>query len=147
MGSHVEVMSPRHHDYVLAITSHVPHLVAFTIFRTALRHERITDSEVMKFSAGGFRDFTRIASSNPTMWRDIFLSNKEAILDVLSELSADLELLSEAIKKDDGEEIFNQLSTSRLTRRKVIEREHISVRSKERQKTVKPLSRPYSSDD
>ena len=147
IGAHVEIMKPRHHDHVLAITSHVPHLIAFTIFHTALRHERVTDSEVMKFSAGGFRDFTRIASSNPTMWRDIFLSNKEAILDVLFELTADISSLSEAIRRDDGEMLFNHLSMSRLARRKAIEKEHISVKSKPKPKPVRMLSRPYSSDD
>lgn len=147
MGSYVETMDPRHHDYVLAITSHVPHLIAFTIFHTALRHERITDSEVMKFSAGGFRDFTRIASSNPTMWRDIFLQNREAILDVLAEFTADLKGLSDAIGSEDGDRIFKDLSTSRLTRRKVIEREHISVKAKSPPRPIPPLARPYSSGE
>jgi cyclohexadieny/prephenate dehydrogenase len=148
LGSHVETMTPRHHDYVLSITSHIPHLIAFTIFHTALRHERISDSEVMKFSAGGFRDFTRIASSNPTMWRDIFLRNKEAILDVLSEFNADLQSLSEAIRRDDGEKIFHDLSTSRLTRRKIIEREHISVKQRKALKDqTARISRPYSQDE
>ncbi len=147
LGSHVELMSTKHHDYVLSITSHIPHLIAFTIFHTALRHERISDSEVMKFSAGGFRDFTRIASSNPTMWRDIFLSNREAILDVLSEFNADLSSLAEAIRKGDGEKIFHDLSTSRLTRRKIIEREHISVKAKKDLKIGTRIRRPYSVDE
>lgn len=147
IGSHVEIMDPKHHDYVLAITSHIPHLIAFTIFHTALRHERITDSEVMKYSAGGFRDFTRIASSNPAMWRDIFLNNKEAILDVLLQFNADLSSLTEAIRKSDGERIFDDLSTSRLARRKVIEREHISAKPKLKPRDAKPLFRPYSSGD
>jgi cyclohexadieny/prephenate dehydrogenase len=147
LGSHVEIMSAKHHDYILAITSHIPHLLAFTIFHTALRHERISDSEVMKFSAGGFRDFTRIASSNPTIWRDIFLRNREAILDVLAEFNADLSSLAEAIRKGDGEKIFHDLSTSRLTRRKIIEREHISVKSRKDLKVTTRISRPYSLDD
>jgi cyclohexadieny/prephenate dehydrogenase len=147
IGSHVEIMTPKHHDYVLAITSHVPHLIAFTIFHTALRHERVTESEVMKFSAGGFRDFTRIASSNPAMWRDIFLYNKDAIIDVLLEFNADLSFLAEIIRKEDGEKIFDQLSKSRLARRRVIEKEHISIKAKAKNRLRKGLSRPYSLDD
>jgi cyclohexadieny/prephenate dehydrogenase len=130
LGSVTEVMSVEHHDYVLAITSHLPHLIAFSIFHTALRHEQATNSEVIKFSAGGFRDFTRIASSNPTMWRDIFLNNKEAVLNVLKEFNADIAALAHAIEHDDAQTIVDELSKSRLTRRKVIEKEHISLAPK-----------------
>jgi cyclohexadieny/prephenate dehydrogenase len=130
LGSVTEVMSVEHHDYVLAITSHLPHLIAFSIFHTALRHEQATNSEVIKFSAGGFRDFTRIASSNPTMWRDIFLNNKEAVLNVLKQFNADIAALAHAIEHDDAEKIVDELSKSRLTRRKVIEKEHISLAPK-----------------
>ena len=84
LGSHVEIMAPEHHDLVLAITSHVPHLIAYNIVNTAAHLERVTDTEVIKFSAGGFRDFTRIAASDPTMWRDVFLNNKEAVLEMLA---------------------------------------------------------------
>ena len=84
LGSNVEIMDAEHHDLVLAITSHVPHLIAFNIVNTAAHLERVTDSEVIKFSAGGFRDFTRIAASDPTMWRDVFLNNREAVLEMLA---------------------------------------------------------------
>jgi cyclohexadieny/prephenate dehydrogenase len=127
LGSVTEVMSVQDHDYVLAITSHLPHLIAFSIFHTALRHEQATNSEVIKFSAGGFRDFTRIASSNPTMWRDIFLNNKEAVLKILKEFNADITALAQAIERDEAQKIVDELSRSRLTRRKVIEKEHISL--------------------
>jgi cyclohexadieny/prephenate dehydrogenase len=145
-------MSVEHHDRVVALTSHVPHLIAFTIFQTALDQEKVTNSEVMKFSAGGFRDFTRIASSNPTMWRDIFLNNKDAVLEVLQQFEVDLHKLTKAIKDDDAETLFEILSESRTTRRKVIEKEHISVVTEKarRQKKAKQeavLSRPYSSQD
>jgi cyclohexadieny/prephenate dehydrogenase len=130
LGSVTEVMSVEHHDYVLTITSHLPHLIAFSILHTALRHEQATNSEVIKFSAGGFRDFTRIASSNPTMWRDIFLNNKDAVLNVLKEFNADIAALARAIEHDDAQKIVDELSRSRLTRRKVIEKEHISLAPK-----------------
>lgn len=130
LGSVTEVMSVEHHDYVLAITSHLPHLIAFSILHTALRHEQATNSEIIKFSAGGFRDFTRIASSNPTMWRDIFLNNKEAVLNVLKEFNADIAALAQAIENDEAQKIVDELSRSRLTRRKVIEKEHISLAPK-----------------
>jgi cyclohexadieny/prephenate dehydrogenase len=145
LGSRVELMTPTHHDHVLAITSHLPHLIAFTIFHTALKHEDMTESEVMKFSAGGFRDFTRIASSNPTMWRDIFLNNKDAVLDVLKQFNADLGALAKAIEHEEGHKLFDSFSKSRLTRRKVIEREHISVAPDDRHKKTSPkvLVRPY----
>jgi cyclohexadieny/prephenate dehydrogenase len=107
LGSEVEVMSPKRHDYVLTFTSHLPHLVAFSIFQTAGRYEEMSEAEVIKFSAGGFRDFTRIASSNPTMWRDIFLMNREPVLSVLRMFVDDLERLAEAIEAGDGDKLFS----------------------------------------
>ncbi|MGL4440209.1 MAG: prephenate/arogenate dehydrogenase family protein, partial [Bosea sp. (in: a-proteobacteria)] len=103
MGAIVEVMTPQHHDLVLAITSHLPHLIAYNIVGTANDLEAVTQSEVIKFSAGGFRDFTRIAASDPTMWRDVFLHNKEAVLEMLGRFSEDLALLTRAIRFGDGE--------------------------------------------
>jgi cyclohexadieny/prephenate dehydrogenase len=121
MGSHVEVMSPEHHDLVLAITSHVPHLIAFNIVNTAAHLERVTDSEVIKFSAGGFRDFTRIAASDPTMWRDVFLNNKEAVLEMLARFSEDLSELQRAIRFADGDGLFKRFSAARTIRRAIIQ--------------------------
>jgi cyclohexadieny/prephenate dehydrogenase len=147
LGAEVEVMPVEQHDKALAITSHLPHLIAFAIFHTGLKHEETSHSEVMKYSAGGFRDFTRIASSNPTMWRDIFLNNKQAVLEVLKQFNADLSELAKAIEDDNGQKIFETLSTSRLTRRKVIEKEHISVTAARReQEDVFPIVRPYGDD-
>jgi cyclohexadieny/prephenate dehydrogenase len=147
LGSEVEVMSVQHHDDALAITSHLPHLIAFAIFHTGLKHEEASQSEVMKYSAGGFRDFTRIASSNPTMWRDIFLSNKEAVLRVLRQFNTDLSALAKAIEENDGAMLVDALSKSRLTRRKVIEKEHISVTAPKRgQEDAYPIVRPYGDD-
>jgi cyclohexadieny/prephenate dehydrogenase len=147
LGAEVEVMPVEQHDKVLAITSHLPHLIAFTIFHTGLKNEAASDSEIMKYSAGGFRDFTRIASSNPVMWRDIFLNNKEAVLDVLQQFNADLSELAHAIEQGNDERIVDILSTSRLTRRKVIEKEHISVTAAKRgQEDVFPIVRPYGDD-
>ena len=147
MGSEVEVMSVEHHDTALAITSHLPHLIAFAIFHTGLKHEELANSEIMKYSAGGFRDFTRIASSNPTMWRDIFLNNKEAVLEVLKQFNTDLGDLAKAIEQDNAQKIVDFLSTSRLTRRKVIEKEHISVITPKREhEDAFPIVRPYGDD-
>lgn len=146
LGARPETMTPSQHDHVLAITSHIPHLIAFSIFHTALRFEEQTNSEVMKFSAGGFRDFTRIASSNPTMWRDIFLANKDAVLAILRQFNQDVADIADAIEKEDGEKLLQYFSKSRITRRKVIEKEHISVVAS-REQRVAPLIRPYGSDD
>lgn len=121
LGSKVEVMSPEHHDMVLAITSHVPHLIAYNIVNTAGHLERVTDSEVIKFSAGGFRDFTRIAASDPTMWRDIFLNNKEAVLEMLGRFTEDLTVLQRAIRFGDGDTLFRLFSDSRELRRGIIQ--------------------------
>jgi cyclohexadieny/prephenate dehydrogenase len=119
-GSNVETMTPDHHDLVLAITSHLPHLIAYNIVSTAADLEEVTDSEVIKFSAGGFRDFTRIAASDPTMWRDVFLNNKDAVLEMLGRFSEDLSALQRAIRWGDGEMLFNLFTRSRQIRRSII---------------------------
>jgi cyclohexadieny/prephenate dehydrogenase len=121
VGSHVEIMAPDHHDLVLAITSHVPHLIAYNIVQTAAHLGRVTDSEVIKFSAGGFRDFTRIAASDPIMWRDVFLNNKEAVLEMLARFSEDLSELQRAIRYGDGNKLFRTFTDSRAIRRGIIE--------------------------
>lgn len=121
LGSRVEIMSAEHHDMVLAITSHVPHLIAYNIVNTAAHLERVTNSEVIKFSAGGFRDFTRIAASDPIMWRDVFLNNKEAVLEMLGRFSEDLTALQRAIRFGDGETLFKLFSESRSIRRGIIQ--------------------------
>ena len=121
LGSNVEIMDPDHHDMVLAITSHVPHLIAFNIVNTASHLERVTDSEVIKFSAGGFRDFTRIAASDPTMWRDVFLNNREAVLEMLARFTEDLIHLQRAIRYGEGETLFDLFAEARQTRRGIIQ--------------------------
>jgi cyclohexadieny/prephenate dehydrogenase len=121
MGSHVELMNAEHHDLVLAITSHVPHLIAYNIVNTAAHLERVTDSEVIKFSAGGFRDFTRIAASDPTMWRDVFLNNKEAVLEMLGRFSEDLTALQRAIRYGEGEKLFKMFDEARAIRKGIIQ--------------------------
>jgi cyclohexadieny/prephenate dehydrogenase len=120
LGSNVEIMDADHHDMVLAITSHVPHLIAFNIVNTASHLERVTDSEVIKFSAGGFRDFTRIAASDPTMWRDVFLNNREAVLEMLGRFTEDLIHLQRAIRYGEGETLFTHFAEARQTRRGII---------------------------
>lgn len=120
MGSNVEVMTPQHHDLVLAITSHVPHLIAYNIVGTAADLETVTQGEVIKFSAGGFRDFTRIAASDPTMWRDIFLHNKEAVLEMLGRLNEDIALLARAIRWNEGDKLFDLFTRTRAIRRGII---------------------------
>jgi cyclohexadieny/prephenate dehydrogenase len=120
-GSHVEIMPADHHDMVLAITSHVPHLIAYNIVNTARHLERVTDTEVIKFSAGGFRDFTRIAASDPVMWRDVFLNNKEAVLEMLGRFSEDLTALQRAIRYGEGEALHQMFIEARAVRRGVIE--------------------------
>ncbi len=120
-GANVEVMSPEHHDLVLAITSHVPHLIAYNIVGTAADMETVTQSEVMKFSAGGFRDFTRIAASDPTMWRDVFLHNKEAVLEMLGRFTEDLTALQRAIRWGDGDTLHKLFTRTRAIRRGIVE--------------------------
>jgi cyclohexadieny/prephenate dehydrogenase len=121
LGAKVEIMTPDHHDLVLAITSHLPHLIAYTIVGTADELAQVTSSEVIKFSAGGFRDFTRIASSDPTMWRDVFLNNKEAVLEMLGTFNEDLSKLTRAIRRNDGEALFEHFSRTRAIRRGIVE--------------------------
>jgi cyclohexadieny/prephenate dehydrogenase len=121
LGSEVELMEPARHDLVLAMTSHLPHLIAFCVVATAEDVEAVTDSEVIKYSAGGFRDFTRIAASDPTMWRDVFLLNREAVLDLLGRFSEDLTALRRAIRWGDGDTLFNTFERARRMRREVIE--------------------------
>ncbi len=120
LGSEVEIMAPEHHDMVLAITSHLPHLIAYNIVNTAAHLERVTDTEVIKFSAGGFRDFTRIAASDPVMWRDVFLNNKDAVLEMLGRFSEDLSALQRAIRFGDGETLEKLFTEARAIRRGVI---------------------------
>lgn len=121
LGARVELMDARQHDLTLAVTSHLPHLIAFTIVGTARELENVTEGEVIKYSAGGFRDFTRIAASNPTMWRDIFLSNKDAVLDVLDRFRGDLAGLEQAIRNGDGEALHDWFSRTRTIRRAIVD--------------------------
>ncbi len=121
LGAKVETMTPDHHDLVLAITSHLPHLIAYTIVGTADELGQVTSSEVMKFSAGGFRDFTRIAASDPTMWRDVFLANKDAVLEMLGTFNEDLSKLTRAIRRGDGEALFEHFTRTRAIRRGIVE--------------------------
>lgn len=120
LGAKVEIMDALRHDLVLAVTSHLPHLIAYTIVGTASHLESVTEGEVIKYSAGGFRDFTRIAASDPTMWRDIFLSNREAVLDVLERFLGDLSELRDAIGRGDGDTLFNWFSRTRAIRRAIV---------------------------
>jgi cyclohexadieny/prephenate dehydrogenase len=121
LGARVETMTPDHHDLVLAITSHLPHLIAYTIVGTADELAQVTSSEVIKFSAGGFRDFTRIAASDPTMWRDVFLANKDAVLEMLGTFNEDLSKLTRAIRRGDGEALFEHFARTRAIRRGIVE--------------------------
>ena len=121
LGAQVETMTPEHHDLVLAVTSHLPHLIAYTIVGTASDLEEVTRSEVIKYSAGGFRDFTRIAASDPTMWRDVFLANKDAVLEMLQRFSEDLTALQRAIRWGDGDALFELFTRTRAVRRSIVE--------------------------
>ena len=120
-GASVELMSAEHHDLVLAVTSHVPHLIAYNIVGTAFDLRHVTESEILKYSAGGFRDFTRIAASDPTMWRDVFLSNKDAVLEMLGTFNEDLSRLTRAIRRGDGEALFEHFTRTRAIRRGIVE--------------------------
>lgn len=120
LGARVEMMDAAHHDLVLAITSHLPHLIAYTIVGTASDLEEVTQSEVIKYSAGGFRDFTRIAASDPTMWRDVFLNNRDAVLAMLQVFTEDLTELQKAIRKGDGAALFDHFTRTRAIRRSII---------------------------
>ncbi|MFZ3360091.1 MAG: prephenate/arogenate dehydrogenase family protein, partial [Xanthobacteraceae bacterium] len=151
LGANVETMPAAHHDLVLAITSHLPHLIAYTIVGTADELAEVTRSEVLKFSAGGFRDFTRIAASDPTMWRDVFLTNKDAVLEMLGTFNEDLAQLTRAIRRGDGEALFEHFKRTRAIRRGIVEigqdspapdfgRSHPDL-------PIEPLPRPYAVSD
>ncbi|HLH89781.1 MAG TPA: prephenate/arogenate dehydrogenase family protein [Xanthobacteraceae bacterium] len=120
LGAKVATMTPEHHDLVLAITSHLPHLIAYTIVGTANELAEVTESEVLQFSAGGFRDFTRIAASDPTMWRDVFLTNKDAVLEMLGTFQEDLSKLTRAIRRGDGDTLFEHFARTRAIRRGIV---------------------------
>jgi cyclohexadieny/prephenate dehydrogenase len=121
LGSHVDAMDPAHHDTVLAVTSHLPHLIAYNIVGTAHDLERVTEGEVIKYSAGGFRDFTRIAASDPTMWRDVFLYNRDAVLEVLGRFNEDLAVLQRAVRDGNGDKLFAFFTRTRAIRRAIID--------------------------
>ena len=121
MGAHVDTMEPDHHDLVLAVTSHTPHLIAYTMVGVADDLRRVTDSEVIKYSAAGFRDFTRIAASDPTMWRDVFLTNKDATLEILGRFTEELFALQRAIRTGDGDHLHAYFTRTRAIRRGIIE--------------------------
>ncbi|MGE0651249.1 MAG: prephenate/arogenate dehydrogenase family protein [Alphaproteobacteria bacterium] len=121
VGSQVDTMDPRHHDMVLAITSHLPHLIAYTIVGTATELENTLQQEAIKFAAGGFRDFTRIAASDPVMWRDIFLANKDAVLEMLGRFDEDLTALQRAIRYGDGKALEEWFTRTRAIRRSIVE--------------------------
>jgi cyclohexadieny/prephenate dehydrogenase len=151
LGANVEIMTADHHDLVLAITSHLPHLIAYTIVGTADELQTVTRSEVLKFSAGGFRDFTRIAASDPTMWRDIFLANKDAVLEMLGRFNEDVSVLTKAIRRGDGEALFAHFSRTRAIRKGIVDlgqdspapdfgRPHPGL-------PASPLPKPYAAED
>ncbi|UWR23112.1 prephenate/arogenate dehydrogenase family protein [Sulfitobacter sp. S190] len=121
LGANVEEMDADHHDLVLAVTSHAPHLIAYTMVGVADDLRRVTDSEVVKYSAAGFRDFTRIAASDPTMWRDVFLTNKDATLEILGRFTEELFALQRAIRQGDGDHLFDYFTRTRAIRRGIIE--------------------------
>jgi cyclohexadieny/prephenate dehydrogenase len=144
-------MTAEHHDLVLAVTSHLPHLIAYTIVGTADELSRVTRSEVLQYSAGGFRDFTRIAASDPTMWRDIFLANKDAVLEMLGRFNEDVSALTRAIRRGDGEALFNHFARTRAIRKGIVAigqdapapdfgRPHPGLPD------VPPLPRPYAAE-
>ena len=120
-GSNIDTMDPEHHDKVLAIVSHLPHIIAYNIVGTADDLQTVTKSEVIKYSASGFRDFTRLAASDPTMWRDVCLHNKDAILEMLGRFSEDLAFLQRAIRWGDGDKLFDLFTRTRAVRRSIID--------------------------
>ena len=151
LGANVDIMTPDHHDLVLAVTSHLPHLIAYTIVGTADELQTVTRSEVLKFSAGGFRDFTRIAASDPTMWRDVFLANKDAVLEMLGRFNEDVAALTKAIRRGDGEALFAHFTRTRAIRKGIVDigqdspapdfgRPHPDL-------PHEPLPKPYGSED
>lgn len=121
LGSRIDEMDPQHHDKVLAIVSHLPHIIAYNIVGTADDLETVTESEVIKYSASGFRDFTRLAASDPTMWRDVCLHNKDAILEMLARFSEDLAYLQRAIRWGEGDKLFELFARTRTIRRSIVE--------------------------
>ena len=121
IGANIEIMDPDHHDLVCAVVSHTPHLIAYTMVGVADDLRRVTDQEVIKFSAAGFRDFTRIAASDPTMWRDVFLTNKDATLEILGRFTEELFVLQRAIRQGDGDLLFDYFTRTRAIRRSIIE--------------------------
>jgi cyclohexadieny/prephenate dehydrogenase len=150
LGAKVEIMTPDHHDLVLAITSHLPHLIAYTIVGTAEEFSAVSRSEVLKFSAGGFRDFTRIAASDPTMWRDVFLHNKDAVLEMLAQFSEDLAKLTRAMRRGDGDTLFDHFTRTRAIRRGIVQIGQDSAAPDfgraHPAKTGAPIARPYSDE-
>jgi len=150
LGANVEVMTAEHHDMVLAITSHLPHLIAYTIVGTAEEFSTVSRSEVLKFSAGGFRDFTRIAASDPTMWRDVFLHNKDAVLEMLAQFSEDLARLTRAMRRGDGDTLFDHFTRTRAIRRGIVQIGQDSAAPDfgrpHPAKALGPLPGPYAAD-
>ena len=150
LGANVEAMAPDHHDLVLAVTSHLPHLIAYTIVGTADEQETVTHSEVLKFSAGGFRDFTRIAASDPTMWRDVFLANKDAVLEMLGRFNEDIALLTKAIRNGDGNSLFEHFARTRAIRKGIVDiGQDLATPDFGRQHSGlphEPLPKPYAAD-
>lgn len=148
LGSQVEEMTPERHDRVLAATSHLPHLIAYTIVGTADDLEEVTQSEVIKFSAGGFRDFTRIAASDPTMWRDVFLTNKPAVLELLGRFTEDLIALQRAIRWGQGETLFTQFERTRAIRRDIVEtgQDTAAANFGRPPQSAEPLQKPETAD-
>ena len=149
LGANVETMTADHHDLVLAITSHLPHLIAYTIVGTADELQTVTRSEVLKFSAGGFRDFTRIAASDPTMWRDVFLANKDAVLEMLGRFNEDVSALTKAIRKGDGDALFEHFARTRAIRKGIVEIGQDSPRARSSAARIptwphEPLPKPAS---
>ena len=151
LGANVETMTAEHHDMVLAITSHLPHLIAYTIVGTAEEFSNVSRSEVLKFSAGGFRDFTRIAASDPTMWRDVFLHNKAAVLEMLAQFNEDLSKLTNAMEKGDGDVLFDHFTRTRAIRRGIVQIGQDSAAPDfgrpHPAKDMSPLPRPYAADN
>jgi cyclohexadieny/prephenate dehydrogenase len=148
LGSNIQLMDAEHHDLVLGITSHLPHLIAYTIVGTATDLEEDLKSEVIKFSAGGFRDFTRIAASNPEMWRDVFLNNKAAVLEVLQRFTEDLTALQRAIRKGDGDYLYDTFTSTRAIRQAIVEAGQATyVYPKESAEGVPPVAAPKTGSD
>jgi cyclohexadieny/prephenate dehydrogenase len=151
LGAKVATMSAEHHDLVLAITSHVPHLIAYTIVGTADDLSAVTRSEVLQYSAGGFRDFTRIAASDPTMWRDVFLANKTGVLEMLRRFNRDLVTLTNAIETADGDTLFNLFTRTRAIRRGIVavgqDSDTPDFGRPRSSLPAAPLPRPYASEE